>query len=92
MANETYGRTYKIDTASSVTVIHAGPFYVKSIKWVALTANSGDRCVVTDTDDKTIWEDSANGANYNKGELLEQWWNSGFKVPTLGNGTLYVTT
>ena len=34
MANETYGRTYKIDTAGA-DVIHAGPFFVKYIRWVA---------------------------------------------------------
>ena len=91
MANETYGRTYKIDTAGG-TLIHAGPFYVKHIRWVARTAGASDRVVVQDSNNKIIWEDSANGFNYDKGEPLEAWWNQGFKVPTLDNGVLYVTT
>jgi len=91
MANETYGRTYKIDTAGA-GVIAAGPFYCKHIRWVARTANAGDRAVVQDSNNKVLWEDSANGANYDKAEVIEAWWNQGFKVPTLGDGILYVTT
>ena len=90
MANETYGRTFKIDTASA-NVVAPGPFHCKHVRWVARTANAGARCVVTDSNDKTIWEDSANGANYEKSELIEAWWNQGFKVPTLDDGILYVT-
>jgi len=46
--------------------------------------------VITDGNDKTIWEDSANGSNYDKADLLETWWNEGIKVPTLDNGILYI--
>jgi len=89
MANERYGHILKIDTAGA-GLVASGPFKVKRVRWVARTAASGNRCVVTDGNNNTIWEDSANGSNYHKADLLETWWNEGIVVPTLDNGILYI--
>jgi len=89
MANERYGRILKIDTAGA-GLVASGPFKVKRVRWIARTAARDDRCVITDGNANTIWEASATGTNYEKGELLETWWNEGVIVPTLDDGILYI--
>jgi hypothetical protein len=90
MANEVYGRTWKIDTPGS-GILHSGPFRAKSVRWVSASAQSDDECLITDINDKVIWHSRASGANHKDESVLDGWWNSGFKVPTLTSGTLYIT-
>jgi hypothetical protein len=90
MANEVYGRTWKIDTAGS-SVLHSGPFRAKSVRWVSPASQSDDECLVTDVNDKVIWHSRAQGANHVDESVLDAWWNSGFKVTILSGGTLYIT-
>jgi len=90
MANETYGRTYKIDT-SGATLIASGPFHVQFVLWVNANGQAGDSAVIQDSNNKVLWEKRANGANFTPpADVLNAWWNQGWKVPTLTRGTLYV--
>lgn len=90
MANDTYGRVWKIDTAGS-TVLHPGPFRAQSVRWVSPAAEAGHALTIQDSNGKELWRSLASGANHLDGERLDTWWNQGFKVPTLDSGTLYIT-
>lgn len=90
MVNEIYGRIWKIDTPGA-DILHPGPFSVRSVDWVAPVASAGHAAVIQDANGKILWEKRANGANFNPHDRLDTWWNSGWKVPTLDSGTLYVT-
>jgi len=90
MANVFSGLRWIIDTASPLMVT-TERIKVKGIRWVYEGATAGDNCVVQDADGNVLWETVAAGVNYSEAELLEDWWETGFKVPTLAGGRLIIT-
>ena len=72
-------------------MVAAAMMRVKSVRWVAPSAAAGNAVVIQDANDKILWETIATGANYTEEAIVENWWMSGFKVPTLASGVLYVT-
>lgn len=91
MANTFSEHTWKIDTAGA-TLIDSQKLYVKSIRWVAPAAVAGNTAVVQNSASAVLWESVATGANYTEEAVVEAWWESGFKVPTLAAGILYIVT
>jgi len=92
MVNALNGRIWSIDTVDA-DVIDAKACKVKSVRWVGgATSAAGEAVVVRDPVLNTIlWETTASGANYDEESLIETWWSNGFEVPTIDNGTFYVT-
>lgn len=90
MANEVYGRTWKIDTPAG-GVLHAGPFRVKSVRWVSPSAEADHEARVADSLGNILWKSRAAGANHVDESILDAWWNQGWQVPVLSSGELYVT-
>ena len=81
---------WRIDTAGA-GMIDTQKLYVKAIRWVAPAAVAGNTVVVQNAASAVLWESVASGANYTEEAIVEEWWESGFKVPTLAAGVLYVT-
>jgi hypothetical protein len=64
---------------------------VVAVKWVAPDAVPGDLAIIKDAKGIERWKSVAPGANFDTGpQRLEDWWISGFSVPTLDHGKLYV--
>lgn len=92
MANELNGRIWTIDTAGA-GMVTSDAMYVKSIRLVADAGAAGNRAIVQDTNSKVLWGTVVTGADYTEEAVIENWWMTGFKVPTL-EGTapkLYIT-
>jgi hypothetical protein len=92
MANSILGNPWVLDTASSGPVTTA-PVYVKSLRWVAPGASSGNllELVSAASSGDRLWESVANGPNYVEAEQIEMMWPKGFAVPVLASGRLYLT-
>jgi hypothetical protein len=90
MANDLTGNPLIVDTAAS-TVLTTENLYVKSIRWVAPAAVAGNAVAVKTPAGKMLWESTAAGANYVEEALIEANWETGFQVPTLATGVLYIT-
>jgi hypothetical protein len=90
MANEAYGRVWRIDTPGA-GVLHPGPFHVQHVRWVAPAANPDQAVIIQDANGKDLWKSRANGPNFVDHAKLDSWWNQGFKVPTLDTGELFIT-
>lgn len=88
MANDLTRTPLKIDTAGS-SMIRSGPVRVRSVRWVGATT-AGHQAVIQDSDGRVLWESVAGGANNVEAEDIDRDWPRGFKVPTLGSGTLYI--
>lgn len=83
------GNVWVLDTvnANKVTTVD---LLIRSIRWVGATT-AGHQLVFTDTDDATLWESVASGANYVEESQVNTLWRAGFKLPTLGSGIAYIT-
>lgn len=91
MANEFKYDQWNIDTQTTDPAKVTDEFTkVRSIKWVSPSANAGDKCLITDADGFTLWESVANGSNYEVEAFVERTWKSGFAVPDLDSGILYI--
>jgi hypothetical protein len=92
MVNEFKYDQWNIDTQTTdpakVTALFTK---VRSIKWVSVSANAGDRVQITDGAGFVLWESVASGSNYEVETFVERTWKSGFAVPDLDSGTLYIT-
>ena len=63
--------------------------HVNFIRWVAKGATGGEDLLVYNTDDKTILEAVADGANFEKDYPIKQSLN-GVKVSAIGAGSIYI--
>jgi hypothetical protein len=66
-----------------------GTFFVNFLYWVSKTAVAGDDLLVYDSDDNTLWEAVADGANFSRIYPVKTYVN-GVKLQTKDSGTLYV--
>ena len=93
MANSLNNRLWVVDTVDA-DVIDGRAVNVKSIRWAGGTASvATDAIIIRDpSDNTTLWESTASGANYIEESLYDQpvRWRNGFEVPTLDVGILYI--
>ncbi|HDZ27008.1 hypothetical protein LCGC14_0690210 [marine sediment metagenome] len=94
MVNALNNTLWVVDTVDA-DVIDDKNMRVKSIRWIGgATSAAAEAVVIRDpTTNTTLWETTASGANYVEESLYNPplWWVNGFEVPTLDNGTLYIT-
>ncbi len=92
MANVLNGRIWSIDTVDA-DVIDDKACKVKTVRWVGGSTSAADEAVIIRDPvlNTILWETTASGMNYVEEVLIEQWWSNGFEVPTIDNGTLYIT-
>ena len=87
----TQALTYTTATAEDRNnPISGGPLWVDHIRWRGATT-AGHTAVITDKNDDPITTLVANAANYDVTINFSEgarYWREGFKVPTLGSGTL----
>ena len=92
MANDTSRNPWSIDTASA-TDLTTDWVNVRNLQWIGASA-AAQECVVTDQNGQVIWRRLAQGANQDfETEFQGKYGRpiNGFRVSTLGGGTLYVT-
>lgn len=89
MANAFNGMNnqWEVDTAAS-TIVQEGNLRVKSVAWVGAT--SGHSCVIKGANGKVLLSMTAPATNAEMFRLVEDWWEDGFAVTTLGSGKVYV--
>jgi hypothetical protein len=81
--------TWICDTAAAVT---SQDVYVKQIRVVVPTGNLPCTVKIVDnqTSAQTLWEAEITAENV-AGDLIEQWWRTGFTIATLDTGgTVYI--
>lgn len=90
MANDLTASPLIIDTASSTMLVEV-PIFIKRIRWVGATT-AGHQVIIQDVNGRVLWESVAAGANNVESESQDAvgLWPTGFKVPTLGSGKLYI--
>jgi hypothetical protein len=90
MANEFIDNRWILDTAAA-TMHTTDPVYIKRIRWVGTGLTAGTSAVIIQDDaSKTIWSSLATGTTVVESDLIERWWHTGFKVPTLAGGTVFI--
>jgi len=62
---------------------------VKLVRWVGGTT-AGHTVVIQDASGRVLWTVVATADNFTDQSLLETVWETGFKVPTLASGKLYI--
>lgn len=89
MSNDLTRSPLIIDTAA--TIFATGiRYHIKSIRWVSEAASAGNNVVVTEGDDRKIWESTAAGANHLDKDILSDRLYNGLKVATIDSGVLYI--
>lgn len=76
-------------TSPGAGMVRTETLFVKKVRWVGATTG-GHAVEIQDSASNTLWASTAAGANYVESDWIEEPWESGFKVPTLDSGTLYV--
>jgi hypothetical protein len=89
MSNDVTRSPLILDTAGS-TIYNPGGIAVKRVRWESVSASAGDTVVIQDAGGRVLWESIAPGSNFTDSDLLETIWPTGFKVPTLASGKLYI--
>ena len=76
---------------AGATVIYDKAIKVSTIHWVSAAAGVGDVAEIQAPDGNVLWSAIAPGPFFDSGlQEIDHWWNTGFKVPTLDSGTLYI--
>lgn len=88
MANDITKSPHILDT---VGVVQTQDIFIKSIRWVSVGGVAGDQCIVTDPNDRVIWEGVAPGANHAEEAIIEKYIKGGYKVNTLDAGKVYIS-
>lgn len=88
MAEPIIERVITVTTASgSMQTIE--DLHVVEIRWVKPTTVGHD-CVIQNNAGDVLWASTATVANDVEKDGSRRLWPGGFKVPTLGSGTLYI--
>lgn len=81
-----------VTSASSTDLLATKALKLLSVRWFGATT-AGHGCVLKDGSDNTLWQSVAGGANYVEESDLQHKvppGARGFKVTTLGSGTVHL--
>ena len=89
MANDFSGNPFILDTVSASAMHYTDPIRVKNVRWASATT-AGHGCIIVDSNGDVLWQSVASGANYVESDIIERWWQKGFRLSGLGSGTVYI--
>lgn len=84
MAVKRYNKIWQLTAAADKTE----KVFIKRVRWVAVGATAGHRCILDDENGNVIWESTAGIVNFVDSFELNR--TAQITVDTLGSGTVYL--